>query len=108
MHARAPGDRGPFRSILGVASLALVSFLVIAGFRGYHDLEVARQREARLEEQIAETRREVERLERRIDRLRNDPAMLERLAREELGLARPGEVVILMEPERPLAGRVVE
>ena len=74
---------------------------MIAGFRGFRDLTLVREREAELEQMIGDTETEIDRLERRIDRLRTDPVMLERLAREELGMIRPGEVVILVEPEVP-------
>ena len=42
-------------------------------------------------------------LRERIDRIENDPAMLERLAREDLGLVREGDVVIVLpeEDEQP-------
>ncbi len=36
---------------------------------------------------------ENERLDRQIRRLRNDPQAIERIAREEMKLARPGEVI---------------
>lgn len=98
-----PKRRGRFRSILIFASVALVLFLLVAGFRGYRDLTLAKAREAQLEEAIGRTDEEIGRLERRVDRLQNDPVMLERLAREELGMVRPGEVVVLLEPEDGVA-----
>jgi len=90
---------GRFRSILIFASVALVLFLLVAGFRGYRDLTLAKAREAQLEEAIGRTEEEIGRLERKVERLQTDPVMLERLAREELGMVRPGEVVVLLEPE---------
>jgi cell division protein FtsB len=41
-----------------------------------------------------------------IDALRNDPKAVERLAREQLGYAKPGETVVRFEPagtNRPVA-----
>jgi cell division protein FtsB len=90
---------GRFRSILIFASVALVLFLLVAGFRGYRDLTLAKAREAQLEQSIGHTEEEIGRLERKVERLQSDPVMLERLAREELGMVRPGEVVVLLEPE---------
>ena len=99
---RPDPEPASFRSILGLASVAFALFLTIAGFRVYHELSRARQQEADLERQIELTDREIDRLERRVERLRSDPVLLERLAREELGLVRPGEVVILVERPNPL------
>ncbi len=86
-----------FRAILGYASLALMIFLLFAGFRGYRDLTLAREREARLEQAIARTEDEIVRLGREVERLRGDPVLLERLAREELGMVMPGDVVVLVD-----------
>jgi len=47
-----------------------------------------------LHRQVQALEAENERLARAIAELRNDPAVIERLAREELGLVRPGERVL--------------
>jgi len=54
-------------------------------------------RTARLE--LAEQQRKVEALREAILRLRRDPSARERIAREELGLARPGEYIFLLPEE---------
>ena len=97
--ATAPPPRGRFRRILGYASLALVVLLVLAGFRGFRDLTLARERAASLESQIEGTEHEITRLELKVERLRDDPVLLERLAREELGMVKPGDVVVVVEPD---------
>ena len=94
--AAAPREDRPVRSATVAAVLFLVLVLAVAGAHSYRDLERARERRAKLEASIAATEARVEALERRIHRLKDDPLMLERLAREELGLARPGEVVIVV------------
>ena len=109
------GARGAARGAGGAESsgrvlVALVAlFLAIlgaAGLKSYRDLQAARGRETQLETNIEETRRGIDRLRGRIDRLRVDPAMLERLAREDLGLVRPHDVVIeLPPPAQPNAPR---
>lgn len=99
-------NTGRFRAIVGYASLGLVLFLVIAGFRGFRDLKLASERERYLEAEIERSEVETRSLERRIDRLRDDPVLLERLAREELGMIRTGEVVVLVEPEQKRAAPV--
>lgn len=79
--------------MVGVLALA---FLSIATFKSYRDLEVGREREAELREDIRASEARVEALEERVERLREDPATVEQLAREELIMARPGEIVILL------------
>jgi cell division protein FtsB len=75
----------------------LVLFLVIwFGFFDTYSLWTRFQMERdkcdlikRTEQLVAET----ELLKKRIESLRNDPALLERIAREEYGMRRPGETV---------------
>jgi cell division protein FtsB len=99
----APPPARPSRRVL--LPLALVATLVLAlfgaGIQGYRDLAKARARVDLLTARKAETARHVADLERRIERLRSDPMMLERLAREELGMVQPDDVVIVFPAERP-------
>ncbi|HET9212382.1 MAG TPA: septum formation initiator family protein [Thermoanaerobaculia bacterium] len=90
----APTRSDSFRPVLGAAVLLAFALLAIAALKSNRDLQGARARERTLKEKIAATRAESERLQVRIDRLRHDPGMLERLAREDLGLVRPRDVVI--------------
>ena len=63
-----------------------------------------REQALKLEAQIkAEEAKEV-RLKNSILNLKEDPKTLERLAREKLGYARPGETVIYFQPPREAAG----
>ena len=50
-------------------------------------------------------RAENERLGERVERLRNDPAAIEEVARGELGLMRPGEKVFIVRDLKPPATR---
>ena len=91
--------------ILVVAAAAIVVLIGSAmGERGY--LEVARREAAGVE-----MRREVEQL--RADNaemmadiaaLKRDPYVVEKLAREKLGYARPGEVIYLFPPKEKAEG----
>ena len=87
------------RKLLGVAAcvaavLTLVSVVDAKGFRRYlrlrQDVESIQERNRALSEQNAALLRE-------INALRNDPAALERAAREELGYIKPGELVFHLE-----------
>lgn len=84
----------PHRPILGAAVVLFVALLGIAGLKSYRDLEVAEARRALLESRIEKTRDGIAALERRISRLKSDPVILERLAREDLGMVYPGDVII--------------
>jgi cell division protein FtsB len=95
----APARSDSFRPVLGATVLLVFALLAIAALKSNRDLQAARSHEQMLKEKIAATRAESERLQVRIDRLRHDPGMLEKLAREDLGLVRPRDVVIeLPEP----------
>lgn len=61
--------------------------------------QMQRQIEA-TERDIAALRTHNERLTLTIDRLRNDPVFLEKLAREDLGMVRPGDTVLKF-PAKP-------
>jgi cell division protein FtsB len=88
--------------VLGATVLLFFALLAIAALKSDRDLEAARSRERMLTAKIAASRAESERLKVRIDRLRHDPGMLERLAREDLGLVRPGDMIVeLPEPGGP-------
>jgi cell division protein FtsB len=104
----APVRSDSFRPVLGVTVLLLFALLAMAALKSSRDLEAARAHERSLRTRIAAARAESERLRVRIDRLRHDPSMLEKLAREDLGMVGPTDVVIeLPDPgEKALPPRV--
>lgn len=81
---------------------ALIAFLLIllgsGAVKGWRDLEASRARERALAERVAATEERIVRLRERIVRLKDDPVTLERLARQELGLVRARDVVIVLPP----------
>ena len=94
--ARPARASRPVRPITLATLLFLVVLLGVLGARSWGDLDRAREREAELAAKVAETEERIETLERRIERIRHDPMLLERLAREELGLVKEGEVVFVL------------
>lgn len=84
--------------------LALALFLIaIHDVFGSHGLLAMR----RTQSQIKELRGEIDRLNqenddlnKQVHALRTDPKAVERIAREEMGLARPGEMIFKL-PEQP-------
>ena len=82
--------------ILGAITLACVELIAtLVGDRGY--LQVRRRRAAweDLAAQVTTMQQENDALLTQIRALRTDPTTVERLAREQLGYAKPGEVIYL-------------
>lgn len=94
---------GTHRPLLRAAFFALLLLLLVAGVESYRDLSVARSEEAALHREIEATRQRVRSLVESVERIENDPATLEQLAREELGFVREGDVVIVLPEEEPPA-----
>jgi cell division protein FtsB len=72
--------------------------LLLAGYDGSRDLARLKVREAQLEARLRKTEAGIVELRQRIGNLRSDPYTLERVAREELGLSRAGEIVVILPP----------
>ncbi|MEZ5332867.1 MAG: septum formation initiator family protein [Thermoanaerobaculia bacterium] len=78
-------------------ALALLLLLsAVAVLKSYRDLRQARRSETDLESRIAETEERIATLRARRDLLQEDPATLERLAREELSMVKEGDLVLLL------------
>lgn len=103
MNAEPASERNPLRPFFGVTLILFLLLLLAGGVKSYRDLVQARQRVTELELEIEGARERIRALERRIVRLESDPHTLERLAREELGLVEPGDVVIVL-PEQDAPG----
>ena len=73
--------------------IVLLSLVTIVGERGALHLWRLRGEKSRLDEQNYRLQKENESLRRRIYSLRNDDDYLEKVAREELDMVRPGEIV---------------
>jgi cell division protein FtsB len=87
------------RSLVSAAVLALLLLLAVAAFKNYRQLQVAQDREEILRQRIEDRRLAVEGLDRQLVRLRENPASLERLARENLGMAYGDELVLILPDE---------
>ena len=84
-------------ALVGLAVLALLANEVI-GQDGYVARRQQLQRIQALNGQINQLKQENERLSGRIEGLRSDPGAIEVVAREQLHLGRPGEVVVTLSP----------
>jgi cell division protein FtsB len=96
---RRTEQRGLRRKAALLASVIAIIALVVGslfGDRGILQLMAQRQRALELALEIEDVRGENLRLAAEIHALRTDPSAIERIAREQLGLARPGETVFLI------------
>ena len=96
---KAGGTRGLRKKASTLFSVIAVIALVVGslfGDRGILQLLRQRQRTEELAREIEHLREENRMLAEQIQSLRRDPAAIERLAREELGLAQPGETVFVL------------
>jgi cell division protein FtsB len=99
---RAPGEVGLRRKALTLGSIIAVIALVVGSFfgdRGILRMVAQQERTESLRREIEELRAENLRLAAEIEGLKTDSRAVERLAREQLGLARPGETVFLVRDE---------
>lgn len=79
---------------LGLLVYALVSVPVrILSEEGLPRYRRLREQLERLRHENVELARNIERLNREVNALRSDPSAIERIARDELGLVQPGEIV---------------
>ena len=77
-----------------VAGILILATNLLAGERGLPALLQSRRDAARLTAQIAALRVQNASLAVRVRALTSDPATIERVARETLGLVRPDEIVV--------------
>jgi cell division protein FtsB len=86
----------PFRSMFGALMFTFMALVIVAGVKNYRDLRVAREREQVLEGRIFAAEERLVDLRERVELLRDDPATLERLAREYHGLVMPDDLVLVL------------
>ncbi len=101
---RARNDVGLRKKAATLGSLIALIALVVGSFfgdRGILRMVAQRERAESLRREIELLRTENSRLAVEIAALKSDPRAIERLAREELGLARPGETVFSIREEEP-------
>jgi cell division protein FtsB len=85
----------------GVGCFLLLSLLAMAGERGFFEVYKYSRHLERIESQIRTLEAENRRLRMQAAGLRSDPYQVEKLAREDLGLARPDEVIFEIVDGRP-------
>lgn len=94
--ASRPLDR---RLVIGVLAILAVIGLAVGASGMLRVWEMQRELEV-LERDIVQLRAQTTKLNQQVERLRNDPAYIEKLAREDLGYVRQGETVLKF-PSQP-------
>ena len=95
-----PGRRKTLHVLLVFVTLVLVIDALV-GEKGFLETTRARRRYHELTASIERVKSENARLREEARRLREDPATIESLAREELGLIRPGEMLFIVKDAKP-------
>jgi len=83
-----------------IAALALLLLQDIFGTHGVLAMHRSMQEAAAAQKQIHQLNDENRKLQEHVEQLKTDPAEIERIAREQLGLARPGEYIFKV-PTKP-------
>ena len=87
-----------FKQPLLVIAIGVVSILTaVIYFPDYVKIKELRQENTRLSSEIVKLEKEIADYERKLNNLDSDPYIYERIARDELGVARENEIVIDIE-----------
>ena len=87
------------RAAIVVLVLVVGAGLVVYGGSGVIRVRAMQQEIRHLEREISTLRSQTEKLTATIDKLRHDPAYIEKLAREDLGYVREGDTVLKFPPK---------
>jgi len=98
---KTSGGRGVMRLLVAAGLLAALIFAIEGGEYGTRDLLRQKQRRARLALAIDSAQHVVDSLKRYKKRLETDPALQERIAREEFGLIRGDKELLYRIAEPP-------
>lgn len=87
-------------SAVALAVIVPLIILLIAGNQGFMDMYRTYSEDKKRTRQISAGREEIDSLKNEIQKLQNDTAYIEKIAREKLGMARKGETIIKFVEER--------
>ena len=92
----------PFLRQYGGALLGLLLFALVVhdifGTHGYLAMRRTQQEIKKVRTHIQQLQKENVQLEEEVKDLKSDPRKIEKIARDELGLAKPGEIIIKIPP----------
>jgi len=84
--------------LLVIATAAVSAPVMIFSPRGLDRLSALKDERVRADDEVRRLTREIERLRAEVLRIKEDPAAIERVARDEMGLVRQTEVVFQFRP----------
>jgi len=86
-----------------ILGLLLLAVLVhdLFGDHGFLAMRRAQKEVQALQEEIQQLSQDNARLAAEVQALKSDPKIIERIAREEMGLAKPGELIFKLPPKPP-------
>lgn len=82
-----------------VAGLTLLLLQDIFGTHGVLAMRRSQQQAVEMQKQIDELNEENKKLEDGVKSLKSDPTAIERIARQDMGLSRPGEFIFRTQPD---------
>jgi cell division protein FtsB len=104
MRSVVQNRRAYFGVLLAAASLvAALGYHVICGEHGYLALRRENQQFNALQKQTIQIQTENDNLQKQITALKNDPKTIEKRAREDSLMAKPGEIIIRYSNSKPKA-----
>ena len=89
------------RSLIAAGVMLVVASLAVYGGSGVLRVRALQQEIQQQERELATLRAQTEKLTATIDKLRHDPAYIEKLAREDLGYVKEGETVLKFPATKP-------
>ena len=89
------------RRLVAALVLVVAASLAVFGGSGILRVRAMHQEIQDLERELATLRAQTEKLTATIDKLRHDPAYIEKLAREDLGYVKEGETVLKFPATKP-------
>jgi cell division protein FtsL len=91
-------------SVFLLGGLAVLLIQDIFGTHGVLAMRRAQKEAARVKQELQQMNNENRELQDNVRSLKSDPQTIERIAREEMGLARPGEYIFKIPEKKPADG----
>jgi len=86
-------------TLLLAAGVALLLISDVFGTHGVLAMRRSQKQAAEIQKHIDELNQENQQLQAKVKALKTDPEAIERIAREEMGLAKPGEYIFKVAPQ---------
>jgi len=84
-----------------VAALVLLLIQDVFGTHGVLAMRRAQKETMQVQQEIDQINAENQQLQNKVKSLKSDSQTIEKIAREEMGLARPGEIIFKLQPKQP-------